>query len=263
MKIFDTHAHYDDRRFDEDREDLLGRGLKEGGIEYVTNIAADMASVQTTDELTKRYDYIYGALGIHPEGIETLKEEDMESIARMISENRKIRAIGETGFDLSEGYPDKELQERWFRRQIRLSKELDLPIVVHSRNAAEDTYRVLSSEYKKREGVVNGVIHCFSYSYEEAVKYIKLGFVIGVGGVVTFKNGRKLKETVKGISLDDIVLETDCPYLCPDPHRGKRNSSLYIPFIVRTVSELKEVSAEEVCERTMANAKRLYRLETI
>jgi len=260
MRIFDTHAHYDDRRFDEDREELLSLSLKEGGIEYVTNIAADMESVRTTDELTKKYDHIYGALGVHPEGIGSLKEEDMEIIARMTSENKKIRAIGETGFDFSGGYPDKEIQEKWFRRQIRLAKDLNLPIVVHSRDAAEDTYRVLASEYERKEDVINGVIHCFSYAYEEAVKYIRLGFVIGVGGVVTFKNGRKLKETVSGISLRDIVLETDCPYLCPDPHRGERNSSLFIPYIAGTVAGLKGVTEDEVCEITMDTAKRLYRI---
>ena len=261
MRIFDTHAHYDDRRFDDDREELLGGMLRSGGVEYVTNIAADMDSVKTTNELTEKYDYIYGALGVHPEGILSLEEEDMETIARMAAENKKIRAIGETGFDFSGGYPDKETQEKWFRRQIRLAKDLKLPIVVHSRDAAEDTYRVLASEYERREGIINGVIHCFSYAYEEAVKYIRLGFLIGVGGVVTFKNGRKLKDTVSRISLRDIVLETDCPYLCPDPHRGERNSSLYIPYIVNAVAGLKEVTSDEVCEAAMENGKRLYGIE--
>ena len=258
MKIFETHAHYDDKRFDEDRDVLLGTQLKAGGIEYVINIAADMSSVFTTDALTKKYDYIYGALGVHPEGIEDLTEEDMDRIAALVKENAKIRAIGEIGFDLSDGYPEKEVQEKWFRRQIGLAKDLNLPIVVHSRDAAFDTFRVLSSEYTKKEGVINGIVHCFSYSVEEALKYTGIGFVIGVGGVVTFKNGRRLKETVRELSLNDMVLETDCPYLCPDPHRGERNSSLYIPYIVKTIAQIKGVSEEEVCGATMENAKRLF-----
>ncbi len=256
--MIDTHAHYDDGKFDEDRDELLGSMLKEGGIEIVVNIAADMSSVRTTDELTKKYDHVYGALGVHPEGIEDIDEKDMEMIEGLISKNRKIRAVGEIGFDLSEGYPDKELQEKWFRRQILLAKKTGLPIVVHSRDAASDTYRVLSSEYEKTEGKINGVVHCFSYSYEEALKYTKIGFFIGVGGAVTFKNGRKLKEAAKEVPLEYIVLETDSPYLCPEPFRGKRNSSLYIPYIVKAIAGIKDISEEEVCRKTTENAKRLY-----
>jgi len=261
MRIFETHAHYDDAAYDEDRSELLDGKLKEAGIEYVVNIAADMRSVSTTDELTKKYDYIYGALGIHPEAVQNLTEGDMEIIRSKTVNNEKIRAIGEIGFDFSDGYPEQDVQEKWFRRQIALAKELKKPIVVHSRDAAEDTYRVLKSEYEKKEGQVNGVIHCFSYSANEALKYTELGFVIGVGGVVTFKNGRKLKETVQQIPLEKIVLETDSPYLSPEPFRGRRNSSLNLQYIIKMIAGLKNVSEDEVCETTMKNAVRLYGLE--
>ncbi len=257
-EIFETHAHYDDDRFEQDREELLGGKLEEGGIRYVVNIAADMASVRTTNELTKKYEYIYGALGVHPEGIEELDEKDMDFIKETLSNNKKIRAIGEIGFDLSEGYPEKDLQEKWFVRQIKLAKETGLPIVVHSRDAAEDTYRVLKKEYGERTDKMNGIIHCFSYSPEEAEKYIKLGFVIGVGGVVTFKNGRKLKAVVERIPLEKIVLETDSPYLAPVPHRGERNSSLNLTYVAEEIAGIKGITYDEVCDQTMKTAKLLY-----
>ena len=257
-EIFETHAHYDDGRFDPDREEILGKILPEAGIRYVVNIAADMDSVKTTDELTLKYDYIYGALGVHPEAIDRLTEEDIGIIKEMASSNEKIRAIGEAGFDLQEGYPEKDLQEKWFRRQIGLAKELDLPIVVHSREAAGDTYRVLKDEYDRCTDRRNGIVHCFSYSAEEAEKYIKLGFVIGVGGVVTFKNGKKLKNVVGSVPLEKIVLETDCPYLSPVPFRGERNSSVNLTYVAETIAQIKGVSYEEVCRITCENEKLLY-----
>ncbi|MBO4374169.1 MAG: TatD family hydrolase [Lachnospiraceae bacterium] len=257
-EIFETHAHFDDARFDPDREELLGTKLPEAGIRYAVNIAADMESVKTTAELTQKYDYIYGALGVHPESADSLSEEDILVIKELALSNKKIRAIGEAGFDLQEGYPPKEIQEKWFRRQIRLSKELDLPLVVHSREAAADTYRVLSDEFGSCTDRRNGIVHCFSYAPEEAEKYIRLGFVIGVGGVVTFKNGKKLKSVVKEIPIEKIVLETDCPYLAPVPFRGERNSSLNLVYIAREIAQIKEISYEETCQATFENAKLLY-----
>ncbi len=259
-EIFETHAHYDDERFDIDRDELLGKTLPEAGIRYVVNIAADMDSVKTTNELSLKYDYIYGALGVHPETIDRLTEDDILIIKELALSNRKIRAIGEAGFDLQEGYPDRNLQEKWFRRQIALAKELDLPIVVHSREAASDTYRVLKDEYDSCTERKNGIVHCFSYSPEEALKYIKLGFYIGVGGVVTFKNGKKLKSVVEAIPLEKIVLETDCPYLSPVPFRGERNTSVNLTYVAEEIAQIKGVSFEEVCKNTLENARLLYRI---
>ncbi len=257
-EIFETHAHYDDARFDPDREELLEKTLPEAGIRYVVNIAADMESVKTTDELSKKYDYIYGALGIHPEAVADLCENDISMIKERVLSNKKIRAIGEAGFDLQEGYPEKDLQEKWFRRQIALSKELDLPIVVHSREAASDTYRVLKDEYGSCTDRRNGIVHCFSYAPEEARKYTELGFFIGVGGVVTFKNGKKLKSVVEEIPLEKTVLETDSPYLAPVPFRGERNTSANLTYVAAEIAGIKGISVEEVCRVTLENAKLLY-----
>ncbi len=259
--IFETHAHYDDDRFLEDKETILRELLPKAGISHVVNIASDMKSVFTTDELTKNFEYVYGALGVHPSDIEELTEEDMQTIRSLAEKNPKIRAIGEIGFDYSEGYPDKTLQEKWFRRQILLADELSLPIVVHSRDAAEDTYRVIRDCYEGKDGAPHGIIHCFSYSAGEAEKYVRLGFMIGIGGVVTFKNAKKLREVTEKIDLEHIVLETDSPYLSPDPHRGERNTSANLKWIAQKIAELKEVSFEEVCRQTAENAGRLYRIK--
>ena len=258
--IFETHAHYDDRRFASDMDALLSSGLIKAGVDKVMNVAADMGSVDTTNVLSLKYDNVYAALGVHPSEIKELTEADMKHIQDLILENKKVRAIGEIGFDYHYEDYDKTEQEKWFVRQIELAKELQLPIIVHSRDAAADTMRVIREYYTGKESGVNGVIHCFSYSAEEALKYIDLGFAIGVGGVVTYKNGKKLKDVVTAIPLEKIVLETDCPYLSPEPHRGERNSSLNLPYVVQAIAELKIVSAEEVERVTYDNALRLYGL---
>ena len=258
--IFETHAHYDDRRFASDMDALLSSGLIKAGVDKVMNVAADMGSVDTTNVLSLKYDNVYAALGVHPSEIKELTEADMKHIQDLILENKKVRAIGEIGFDYHYEDYDKTEQEKWFVRQIELAKELQLPIIVHSRDAAADTMRVIREYYTGKESGVNGVIHCFSYSAEEALKYIDLGFAIGVGGVVTYKNGKKLKDVVTAIPLEKIVLETDCPYLSPEPHRGERNSSLNLPYVVQAIAELKNVSAEEVERVTYDNALRLYGL---
>ena len=258
--IFDTHAHYDDDKFIFDRDELLGRELRQAGIEYVMNVAADMQSVKTTIALADKYDNVYGALGVHPSGTEELTEMDMEFIRDAVMKETKIRAVGEIGLDYSEDEPSKETQEKWFRRQIRLAQECDKPVIVHSRDAAADTYRVIKECYEDRKDRINGVVHCFSYPIEEAEKYIKLGFMIGIGGVVTFKNGRKLREVAAGIPLECMVLETDCPYLAPEPHRGERNTSANLPFVAAAIAEIRGVGAEEIFRATMENAKKLYRI---
>ncbi len=258
--IFETHAHYDDGKFTADRDALLSSELIETGVDKIMNVAADMGSVDTTNALSLKYSNVYAALGVHPSDIKELTEADMYHIKKLALENKKVRAIGEIGFDYHYEDYDKSEQERWFVRQIELAKELELPIIVHSRDAAADTIRVIREHYTGRESNVNGVIHCFSYSAEEALKYIDLGFVIGVGGVVTYKNGKKLKDVVTAIPLNKIVLETDCPYLSPEPHRGERNSSLNLPYVVQAIAELKNVSKEEVEKITYDNALRLYGL---
>ena len=253
--IFDTHAHYDDEAFDEDREELLA-SLQEAGIDHVVNVAASMTSCRTTLELIHAYDFMYGALGVHPSETEGLTEADMELIKAHASDE-KVVAIGEIGLDYYWSEPDKETQKKWFVRQLALAKEVKLPVIIHSREASKDTLDILQQEYA---GNGEGIIHCYSYSVETAKEYLDMGFYFGIGGVVTFSNAKKLKETVEMIPLSSIVLETDCPYLSPVPNRGKRNSSGNLPYVVSAIAGLKGISEEEVIRTTEENAKRVYGL---
>ena len=254
--IFDTHAHYDDERFDEDRDALL-RSMKEAGIGNIVNIGANMASSQRSLDLAAEYDFMYAAVGVHPSDCAELDDEKIEKLKEM-SSFPKCVAIGEIGLDYYWPEPEHELQKKWFKRQIALAREVELPIIVHSRDAAADTVDILKSE---NAGELGGVVHCFSYSKEIAEECVKMGFYIGIGGVLTFKNGRKMKEVAEVIPIEKIILETDCPYLAPEPFRGKRNSSLYLPYVVSAMAQIKGISEEEVISITEANAREMYRLK--
>ena len=252
--IFETHAHYDDAAFEEDRDSLLS-SLPGAGIGRVINVCADADSLRTTMELTERYPYVYGAVGIHPDGAGMLSEELLEEM-RLLCRREKTVAVGEIGLDY---YWDKEshaLQIHWFERQLALAGEEGLPVIIHSREAAADTLDVVKRVKVPESG---GVMHCFSYSREMAREYLNMGLYLGIGGVVTFKNARKLKEVVEYAPLSQLLLETDCPYLAPVPNRGKRNSSLYLPYMADEIAALKGVSREEVIEKTTENAFRLFR----
>ena len=253
--IFDTHSHYDDKRFDEDRDELLN-SLHACGIGYVVNVGADMESSRAALRLSEQYDFVYAALGVHPSDTEGLTEADMDWLRENAS-REKVVAIGEIGLDYYWPEPSPDIQKKWFVRQIELAQEVGLPIIVHSRDAAEQTMKLIR-ETKAYE--CGGVIHCYSYSPEMAKEYVKMGFYIGVGGVVTFKNGKKLKQIVEQIPLEHIVLETDCPYLSPEPNRGKRNDSRNLCFVVDEVARLKNISKEEVIRVTTENAMKMYRL---
>ena len=256
--IFDTHSHYDDKAFDSDRDEILG-GLLAKGIGKVVDVGADMPSSKMALELAKQYEFVYAALGVHPSEVEGLTEDDMAWISSHAA-HEKVAAIGEIGLDYHWPEPEPALQKQWFRRQIELAKEVKLPIIVHSRDAAEPTMQIIQ-ETKAYE--CGGVIHCYSYSPEMAEEYVKMGYYIGVGGVVTFKNARKLKETVEEIPLTSIVLETDCPYLAPVPFRGKRNNSSYIKYVAEEIAEIKGISYEAVVEQTEKNARDLYNLTEV
>ena len=253
--IFDTHAHYDDEAFDEDREAILN-SLVENGIGAVVNIGASIHSTKNTLELIKRYPFVYGAVGVHPNETGELNDHLMDWLKHVAGEE-KVVAIGEIGLDYYWNEPEPEVQKHWFVRQLALAREVNLPVVVHSRDAAKDTLDIIKAE---RAGELGGVIHCFSYSLEMAREYLNLGFYLGIGGVLTFNNARKLKEVVEYMPLDRIVLETDCPYLSPVPNRGKRNSSLNLPYVVEAVSQIKGVAPEEVIAVTQQNARKMYRL---
>ena len=252
--IIDTHAHYDDEDFNEDREEILC-GLKEKNVELVVNAAASMNGCRRTIELTEKYPFVYGMLGVHPDEVSELTEADMEFIEKE-AQRAKIVAIGEIGLDYHWDVAPRDVQKQWFIRQMEIARKLQLPICVHSRDAAADTLSVMK-EAKAEE--IGGVIHCYSYSAEMAKEYLAMGFYFGIGGVVTFKNGRKCKETVEAVPLDHILLETDAPYLAPEPFRGKRNDSSLISYVVKTIAEIKGVTEKEVLEITNANAKRLYK----
>lgn len=256
--IIDTHAHYDDEAFEEDRKELLG-SMKENGIGCIVNVGASLRGCRDTIALIEEYDFVYGAIGVHPSDTDDLNEESFQWLWENC-QKKKIVAVGEIGLDYHYPEPPHEQQKYWFERQLSLAEKTKLPVVIHSREAAKDTLELM----KKYQGKLNGgVIHCFSYGVEMAREYVEMGFYIGVGGVITFKNGKKLKEVVEFLPLDRIVLETDCPYLAPEPNRGKRNSSLNLPYVVKAIADLKGLTEEEVLRQTRANAKELYSLTDI
>lgn len=250
--IIDTHAHYDDKQFDTDREELLS-SMESGGIGAVINASATVRSWDKVLEFTKEYPFMYGMIGVHPDEIGELDEEKFARMEQLVSEP-KIVAVGEIGLDYYWDKESHEQQKEWFIRQLNLAKEKNLPVNIHSREAAADTFDIMK-EYGKG---MKAIIHCYSYSKEMACEYVKMGYMIGVGGVVTFKNAKKLKEVVEAIPIENIVLETDCPYLAPDPYRGKRNSSLYLPYVARAIADLKGMTEEEVIKNTTENARRFY-----
>ncbi len=253
--IFDTHAHYDDEQFDIDRDGLL-LSMKENGIGTIVNIGANLASSKTSIELAHKYDFIYAAVGVHPSDSGELNEDNFDWIRQMSADERCV-AIGEIGLDYYWPEPDQEIQKKWFVRQLDLAREVGLPVVIHSRDAAADTVQILKDN---NAGDIGGVVHCFSYSKEVALECVKMGFYIGVGGVLTFKNGKKMKEVVSEIPIEKIILETDCPYLAPEPNRGKRNSSLNLPYVVKAMAEIKGMSEQEVIDITERNARAMYKL---
>lgn len=253
--IIDTHVHYDDKAYTKDRDELLG-SLNEHGIEAVVNISASIRTTKHTLALMERYPFVYGAVGVHPSDTSELNEEQMEWL-KEVSSVPKVVAIGEIGLDYYWDEPDREVQKRWFIRQLDLARQSKLPVVIHSRDAAKDTLDIMK-EQKAEE--IGGVIHCFSYGVEIAAAYMDMGFYLGIGGVLTFNNARKLKEVVAYMPIERIVLETDCPYLAPAPNRGKRNSSLNLPYVVEAVSAIKGVPEAEVIRITNQNAKKMYGL---
>ena len=253
--IFDTHAHYDDDAFDEDRDELLS-GMAAKNVEYIVNVGASMASSERSLGLAEKYPFIYAAVGVHPDEVGELDEEKFEKL-REWTKHEKVKAVGEIGLDY---YWDKEghdLQKHWFMRQMELSHEANLPMIVHSREAAKDT---LDMVIAAKPLDLSGIIHCYSYSVEQAREYLNMGYYIGIGGVLTFKNGKKLKEVAEYAPLSQIVLETDCPYLAPVPYRGKRNDSSKLSYVAEELAAIKQVSVEEVIRITNENGRKLYHI---
>ena len=252
--IFDSHAHYDSEQFNEDRDELLN-SMENRGVGTILNSGASWDSVTEVVELAQKYPFMYAAVGVHPDEVGELNDERFEYMKAQCKKE-KVVAVGEIGLDYYWDNESHDVQKKWFIKQLELAREMDLPVIIHSRDAAADTLEIMKEHAKG----LRGVIHCFSYSIELAREYVKMGFHIGIGGVVTFKNGRKLKEIAAEIPLDRILLETDCPYLAPVPFRGKRNDSSYISYVAQEIAELKGISYEEVVAKTEQNGKELFRI---
>ena len=250
--IFDTHAHYDDEQFNEDRVELLN-SMEEQGVGTIVNVSAAYNSCRKVIALAKEYPFVYAAVGIHPDEVGSLNEETFAQMKELFKEE-KVVAVGEIGLDYYWDNEPREVQKKWFIRQLELARELDLPVLIHSREAAADTMEIM----REHGQGLRGIIHCYSYSLEMAKEYVKMGYYIGIGGVVTFKNAKKLKQVVQEIPLESIVLETDCPYLAPVPYRGKRNSSLYIHYVAEKLAAVKGISVEEIESATYENAKKCF-----
>ncbi len=255
MKIFDSHAHYDDDSFNEDRIRVLEE-LKNNNIIGVLNCGSSFKGAVDSLNLAKNNDFFYAAVGIHPEYADTVDEDMLNEIKNMTS-HPKVKAIGEIGLDYYyEDNPPKEVQKEAFIKQMKLAKELNLPVVIHDRDAHKDILDII-----KMFPEVHGVIHCFSGSVEFARECLKLGYYIGFTGIVTFKNARKTLEVVKEVPIDKILVETDCPYMAPEPHRGKRNRSEYIEQIIKKVAKIKEISEEELNNQVILNTKHLLNIK--
>ncbi len=254
--IFDSHAHYDDHAYDGDREEILP-ALARDGVGTVVNVGASLEGTRRTVELIRKYPFMYGAAGVHPDEVGELNEETFAWLREQCLQ-KKIVAVGEIGLDYYWDKESHEVQKKWFVRQLKLAKELSLPVIVHSREAAADTMEILKQEYSPQ---TPAVIHCYSYSPELAREYVKMGYYLGIGGVVTFKNAKKLKEVVLETPLERILLETDCPYLAPEPYRGKRNDSRNLTYVAKAVADIKGLTPEAVIEATEKNAGTFYRLD--
>lgn len=250
--IFDTHSHYDDPQFDGDRDELLN-SLPQKGIIGVVSCGCDPETTRFNAQLAEKYDYIYFAAGFHPENLEGLNAGDL-AMVEQYAKQKKCVAIGEIGLDYHWMASSKEVQKEFFAAQCELANKLDMPVIVHDREAHADTLEILK-KYKPK-----GVLHCFSGSAETAKEIVKMGMYIGLNGVATFKNARKSIEAAKAIPIERLVLETDCPYLAPVPCRGKRNDSSFIPYIAERLGGELGISAQELLNITAQNAKRLYEL---
>ena len=251
--LFDTHAHLNDPAFDEDREELI-LGLKDKGVEFVMNAGCSLRSSYDCIALAEKYPFIYASVGTHPDAADEVNEGVLEEYKKM-AQHPKVLAIGEIGADYYYETIPREIQLKAFRMQMELARELRMPVIIHEREAHDDGMRIVK-EFKD----VTGVFHCYSGSAEMARQLVNMGWYIGFTGVLTFKNARKAVETAQRIPLDRIVLETDCPFMAPDPFRGKRNDPGYLYRMAEKLAELRDISVEEVHTITMENAKRLYQL---
>ncbi|NUH84843.1 TatD family hydrolase [Bacillus firmus] len=251
--FFDTHAHLNAEQYNEDLQEVIDRALSEG-ISNIVVVGFDRPTIEKAMELTEKYDFIYASVGWHPVDAIDMTEEDLQWIEEL-SSHPKVVALGEMGLDYYWDKSPKDIQQEVFRKQIRLAKKVKLPIVIHNRDATADIVEVLKEE---GAGEVGGIMHCFSGSPEIAQECVDMNFYISLGGPVTFKNAKKPKEVADVIPLEKLLIETDCPYLTPHPHRGKRNEPSYVKLVAEQIAEIKGLSTEEVAQATTENAKKLF-----
>ncbi len=254
QNIFDTHAHYDDGRFDADRDQLLP-SLPQKGVVAVVNAASDLATCQSGLELTQKYPFFFCAVGVHPHQAEQFQSGDLETLARLAKEP-KVVAIGEIGLDYHYDFSPREVQKRVFEAQLRLARDLQMPVIIHDREAHEDTLTLLR-RYRPQ-----GILHCFSGSAEMAREIVDLGMYVAFGGAVTFKNARKPLEAAAAVPMDRLLVETDCPYMAPEPLRGRRCDSSMIEFVANRLAQVKGIEPQALLDQTCENAKKVYKIES-
>ena len=251
--FFDTHTHLDDDKFDIDRDELI-TSLKNEGLSLAVNIGANLVTSQNSIDLAEKYDFIYAAVGVHPNDTGDMTDEDLQKIEEM-AKHEKVVAIGEIGLDYHYDEPAPEVQKVWFEKQLLLAKKLNMPYIIHDREAHADVLEII-----KKIGHFNGVMHCFSGSSEMARQVTDLGMYVSIAGQVTFKNAPKVQAVAKSVPLDKLLIETDSPYLTPEPFRGKRNNSAYVKYTAEKIAELRGMSIEEIAKITMENGKRFYNI---
>ena len=254
--LFDSHAHYDDNKFDQDRQDVIEK-VRQSGVAFIVNAASNIPSSIDSIALSQEYEFIYAAVGVHPQDVEGMNDNVISMLADFAREP-KVVAIGEIGLDYHYDDVPKPLQKHWFARQILLARELKLPIIIHDRESHEDILKIVKKEKAKEVG---GVFHCFSGSAEMAREVLDNNFYISIGGVATFKNAKKIVDVIRAIPSDRLLIETDSPYLAPEPFRGTRNDSSYIRYTAMKVAEIREDSFENIARITCENAKRLFNIE--
>lgn len=254
--LFDSHSHLDATQFDEDREKMIERA-KSNGVSYIMNPGADFPSSVKAVEIAERYDFIYAAVGVHPHDAETMDDHMMIKLEAMANKS-VVKAIGEIGLDYYRDLSPRDLQKKWFIEQINMARKLNLPVIIHDRDANDDVLRILKEQKAFETGVL---MHCFSGSKELAMQYVKLGAMISIAGPVTYKNARKTVDVVEAVPLSHLLIETDAPYLSPEPMRGKRNEPMYVKHTCERMAAIKGVSFDEMAKVTLDNAKRFFRID--
>jgi len=250
--LFDTHAHLDDIKFNDDREEVIQK-IIDSGVGKLVNIGADIESSENSIALAEKYDFIYAAVGVHPHDAKSVTEETLKKLEKMAA-NKKVVAIGEIGLDYFYDNSPRELQKYWFAQQLKLAEKLKKPVIIHTRDAIADTLEIL------KNSTATGIIHCFSGSAEVAEQFLNMGFYISFAGPLTYKNARHSVEAAKIVPLDRLLIETDCPYLAPEGHRGKRNDSSLVGLVCDKMAQIKGISYDEMAEITFKNAERVYTL---